>query len=240
MKAMILASGTGSRLSSAVEGIPKCMVSVKETKSILEMLLDNFIYYNIKEVIITTGPFREKIHILIKEKYNELDVRLVYNEKFNSTNYIYSMHKCASFIDDDFVLVHGDLVFERRLLGKLLLPENSAVCMDRSAALPEKDFKGRIVDGKVRKIGIDVFGEGVYFLAPLYKLKKQDFSRWMEKISEFVKEGRVHEYAENAFNEISGSLQLIPVFYDGLFCSEIDTPDDLRAVREYIIHATEM
>lgn len=233
MKAMILASGTGSRLGSVINDIPKCLVMIKDNKSILEMQLDHFSHYGIKDIIITTGPYSDKIHTLIYEKYCSLNVQFVYNEKYDSTNYIYSMFNCASLIDDDFILAHGDLVFESGLIEQLLESENSTVCLDRSIPLPEKDFKGIIVDGMVKRIGIDVSGKNIFFLAPLYKLKKHDFMLWMKKIGEFVNAGRVHEYAENAFNEISDQLSLFPLFYDGLFCREIDTPDDLKIVRNY-------
>jgi len=230
MKAMILASGTGSRLSPLTKKAPKCLIDLNG-KTVLGLQLEHIQNAGISEVIITTGPFREKIEDFGKKQFPSLHITCVFNERFDSTNYIYSMYKCKDLIDDSFLLMHGDLVFDRELLTGILMQPASAVLMNRSVPLPEKDFKGLLRNNTVVKIGVDVFAENAFFLAPLYKLTCEAFQQWMKKIVEFVDAGKVTCYAENAFNEISDSIPLKPYFYSDNFCMELDTFDDLEIIR---------
>ena len=48
-----------------------------------------------------------------------------------------------------------------------------------------------------------------------------------------VKNDNVNCYAENAFNEISDSITLVPIKYSEEFCGEVDTKDDLVIAEEW-------
>ena len=87
---------------------------------------------------------------------------------------------------DDFFLLHGDLVFDSRLIIRLLEESlSSLVCMNKNIPLPDKDFKGLLFNGKVIQISVDLFSENAFFIAPLYKIMRNDFAIWMQKIEEF-------------------------------------------------------
>ena len=111
MKAIILASGIGKRLRPLTNNMPKSLIKIKD-KTILEYQLDSLLKCKIEKVIITTGPFEEKIKEFLKTKYRNLDVTYVNNPKYETTNYIYSLWLTKDFIDDDVILFHGDLLFK--------------------------------------------------------------------------------------------------------------------------------
>jgi len=77
-----------------------------------------------------------------------------------------------------------------------------------------------------------VFGKEAAFLLPLYFWTKKDFSSWMKEIGKFIEKGETSCYAENAFNEISNTLNLIPLDIVNEFCMEIDTLDDLNLAKQ--------
>jgi choline kinase len=233
MKAIILASGIGSRLFPMTENLPKSLMTVTD-KTILDIELENLTCCGIKKIIITTGHRQEKIAGHIRANYSDIEISLVNNEKFDSTNYIYSIWLTRKLIDDDIVILHGDLVFEKTLLDRLLEhPSENAALINNVIELPKRDFKAVIQDGVIKKIGIEFFGEGAFFCAPLYKFSKAGFLRWMAEIDSFVNEGSVTCYAENAFNNISDEINLTPVYYDKEFCMEIDTAEDLDIARKH-------
>ena len=93
-----------------------------------------------------------------------------------------------------------------------------------------KDFKGVLVSNRVTRIGVDCTDDSAFPLQPLYRLLRGDAETWMARIAAFVAAGNVGCYAENALNEILDDVVLIPAFYDGLICDEVDTPDDLARV----------
>jgi len=236
MKALILNSGIGKRLSPFTQKNPKCFAKLNG-KNILEHEIENIMNYDIKDIIITTGPFEEKIKEFMKNKFPKLNVNYVKNPKFESTNAIYSMWLVNDFIDDDILYMHGDMVFDKELLGRLLnLDNKSCVLVNNKIEPPDKDFKGNIDEGFVKKIGVDISGDNTYFLPPIYKFIKSDFMIWMKEIERFVKEGNVNVYGEDAFNNISERFKLFPVYYGDEFCMEIDNFDDLEIAQKYFTH----
>lgn len=95
------------------------------------------------------------------EQYcKSLDLPLAYtfvkNPVYDKTNYIYSIY-CAreKLKDDDLLLMHGDLVFENRVLDQVLASEDSCMTVSSTVPLPEKDFKAVIHDNRIEKVGIE-------------------------------------------------------------------------------------
>ena len=95
--------------------------------------------------------------------------------------------------------------------------------------LPEKDFKAVIKENRIEKVGVNFF-ENALAAQPLYKINKDDWAIWMERITEFCETGQTQCYAENAFNEVSDRCTIMPLDVKDLLCAEIDTPDDLNSV----------
>jgi phosphoenolpyruvate phosphomutase len=234
MKAIILASGIGKRLKPLTDETPKPLISVGK-KSIIEVILDALKKYKIKDIVITTGPFEEKFQYFLMEKYSDLDLKFVFNPQYDTTNYIYSLWLTKDYIDDDIFLLHGDLVFDDKLIGKMIKSKDkNLVLVNKKAKPPEKDFKAVIKDGKVEKIGVNFFTDNSFLSMPLYKLSREDFLLWMEEIETEVKSGKLARYAEDAFNKISDQIELKPLYFEKELCMEIDTKEDLEKAKKKI------
>ena len=232
MKAIILNSGIGKRMRPFTDKNPKCFAKVNG-ETLLERQIRILTEYGINEFVITTGPFESKIKNLIKKKFPKIKVAFVRNPAYESTNYIYSMFLARKLLNDDILLMHGDMIFEEKLFGKLINSEKKdCVLVNNFIKIPEKDFKVKIESGIAIKIGVDVFGKNAFFLAPVYKMSKKSFKIWMDKIKELVEKGRTNEYAENAFNEIQSKITLYPLYYQKEACMEIDNFDDLALAKK--------
>lgn len=233
MKAIILNSGIGKRMHPFTENNPKCLLKLNG-KTILGHELENLLKCGIKSVIITTGQFHEKIKKFVSGNFPEVNATYVKNKKYDLTNYIYSMWLTKGLIDDEIILLHGDMVFERELLENLLNDKHpNCVLVNKNIKPPEKDFKGEIKNNLVTKISVSLFGKNAFFLAPIYKFSKNDFRLWLEAIEKFVKEGNVNVYAEEAFNEMPNKIRIHPVYFENEFCMEIDNFDDLEIAKEF-------
>ncbi len=57
--------------------------------------------------------------------------------------------------------------------------KGNIVPVNKKIKVPEKDFKAVIKNNRVNKIGVDFFGDNVYFSLPLYKFCRKDFLEWM-------------------------------------------------------------
>jgi len=234
MKAIILSSGIGKRLRPLTNKIPKSLIKLNG-KTIIELQIDNLLKNDIKNIIVTTGPYENIMINHLKERYEDINFIFVNNPKYDSTNYIYSLWLTKDYIDDDILLLHGDLLFDEKLIKKLIEKKGNYVLVNKDAKLPKKDFKAEIKDKKVIKIGIEFFGKNCFLSMPIYKFSNKDFLVWMNEIDKEIKKGNVNIYAENAFNKISDKLTIEPVYFNKEICMEIDDIKDLEKARELFL-----
>ncbi|MCR5694234.1 MAG: phosphoenolpyruvate mutase [Clostridia bacterium] len=232
MKALILNSGMGTRMGVLTSEQPKCMTEIGGGDTILSRELKMLADFGIEEAVITTGYLD---NVLMEYALSlDLPVKLTFvkNPDYAKTNYIYSIYLAEKELrGEDILLFHGDMVFENSILQAVMEAETSVMCVSGSVPLPEKDFKAVISeDGRIINVGVAMLDQKQVAAQPLYKLTKEDFGKWLDEICAFVANNDVKCYAENAFNKISGSLDLRPFDYGDMLCSEIDTAEDLATV----------
>lgn len=238
MKALILNSGLGSRMGEVTANHPKCMTDISATDTILSHQLKQLSDFDILEVVITTGPFADALEKYCLNLGLPIKFNFVNNPKYKETNYIYSIYCAKEFLDDDIILMHGDLVFENSVLNAVMNSKTSCMTVSSTLPLPEKDFKA-VIEGneetaKVVKVGIDFF-DNAMAAQPLYKLTHEDWSKWLKNIEAFINSNEEKKrkcYAENAFNEISDSCNVKPLDVRNQLCNEIDNQEDLAIVSD--------
>lgn len=230
MKALILNSGLGHRMGVLTSDHPKCMTEISHKNTILSRQLRQIAEAGIKEVVMTTGYYDQVLIDYCNFLNLPLKITFINNPVYETTNYIYSIYCAKEHLQDtDIVLMHGDLVFENTVFDAVVESETSVMTVSSTVALPEKDFKAVVVDGKITKIGIEFFNDAVA-AQPLYKLNKEDWKVWLDKIVEYCESDNRKCYAENAFNEVSYVCNLYPLDVKNALCAEIDTPEDLTII----------
>ena len=80
MKALILNSGRGERLRPLTKYIPKALIRIGD-KPLLGYQISNLVDCGIRNIIMTTGPFENKIRKYMKKEYPEINVAYVKNSK---------------------------------------------------------------------------------------------------------------------------------------------------------------
>lgn len=241
MKALILNSGLGSRMGSRTKTIPKCMTEIASTynqkiETIFSRQIRLLETIGINDIVVTTGYMADQLENYCKGVNYRGNITFVYNSKYETTNYIFSIYKAKEYLEDDIILMHGDLVFDFAALSKLVFHEESCMAVDVSTALPNKDFKAVLNQkngNNIVKIGIEYF-ENAVAAQPLYKINYNDWHIWMEEIVEFCENGQTGCYAENAFNELNGKCELKAVDISGMLCREVDTENDLLMVDQML------
>ncbi|MFC1621030.1 NTP transferase domain-containing protein [Candidatus Omnitrophota bacterium] len=234
MKAVILNSGIGSRMGKETKDIPKCLINIGHSETILSRQLNILINNGIDDITITTGYCGSQIKDYITN-FSSSHISCVYNPKYRSTNCIYSLYLVGDVGDEDVILMHGDVVFEQAIFKRLLEPEKeNTVLVKRTKEFLDKDFRGRIKDGKVTEIAIGICAADSYPIFPVYKLSNEFYRLWINEIDKFVTSGKIGVYAENALNKILKSVKLEPVYFDSGLCMEVDTEADLQAARKLI------
>lgn len=231
MKALILNSGMGSRLGQLTANKPKCLAEISPGETILGRQLKQIIRAGISEVIITTGY----CDAVLVDYCNRLELPLSYtfvkNPEYKNTNYIYSIYCARELLNDEILLMHGDLVFDDSVLQKAANSEKSCVIVTSAMPLSEKDFKAVIKNGKIERIGIECC-DGAVAAQPLYHLYPSDWRKWLKSIKKFCEAGETQCYAENALNDITEVCNLWPLDVADMLCCEIDDQADLTLVLE--------
>ena len=229
MKALILNSGLGSRMGALTSEHPKCMTEISSRETILSRQLSQLAQAGIEDVVITTGYFDDVLVNYCKDLGFPLQFTFVKNERYADTNYIYSIYCAREYLDDDIILMHGDLVFENEVFDQLVSSPVSCMTVSSTLPLPEKDFKAQIKDGMIIKVGVNIFNEAMEAQA-LYKLLRDDWNIWLRNICEFCERGNTKVYAEEALNDLNGAANITALDVKNLLCAEIDDAEDLAVV----------
>lgn len=208
---------------------PKCMTAISNKETILSRQLKQIAEAGITEVIMTTGFFDSVLVNYCQELDFPLHITYVKNPNYMDTNYIYSIYCARDYLNEDILLMHGDLVFENEVFEQVVASDRSCMTVSSTLPLPKKDFKAVIQSGHIAKVGIEFFNEAVA-AQPLYKIVYADWKIWLDKITEFCESDKVKCYAENALNQVTDRCLIYPLDVRNMLCSEIDSPEDCAVV----------
>lgn len=154
----------------------------------------------------------------------------VFNPLYSTTNNIYSLWLARKAIEEPFVLVESDLVFENSMIEPMLTPDTIAI----SNTLPW--MNGTVVELKADKsvkafhVSHNVDDARQYKTVNIYGLSLESWHKVVERLDSHIAEGRVNEYYETVFANMvaDGSLILDAVFFDENKWYEIDSMKDLH------------
>lgn len=116
MKALILNSGLGHRMGDITKTHPKCMTEIQGNETILGRHLKLLAKVGIKEVVMTTGYFDQVLIDYCCSLKLPINYTFVNNPVYAETNYIYSIYCAKEHLNDDIILMHGNLVFIESVL----------------------------------------------------------------------------------------------------------------------------
>ena len=124
--ACLLAAGTGSRLRPLTDSIPKCLTEI-DGRPILERLVMGLRQQGFKRLVVVVGYLEPQIREFLDGCAGDLAVEYVRNPIYRTTNNIYSLWLAGNAIQESFLLVESDLIFDARLLEGLFVPDKIAV-----------------------------------------------------------------------------------------------------------------
>lgn len=109
----------------------------------------------------TTGYYDSVLEEYCESLDLPLHITFVKNPVYDKTNYIYSIYCAREHLDDDVLMMHGDLVFENTVFDDVLATSESCMTVSSTLPLPDKDFKAVLSDGRITKVGIEFFDNAV-------------------------------------------------------------------------------
>jgi NDP-sugar pyrophosphorylase family protein len=232
--ALLLAAGTGSRLSPLTDITPKCLVSVNEI-SILERLIHSLQLHNFKRLVVVIGHQADCIRDFLGARAGGMEITYIISPLYKTTNNIYSLWLARKAIEEPFLLIESDIVFDEALLENMLLPDRIAL------ANLQPWMNGTTVTINKRQL-IDAFWCGGftshdvqhYKTVNMYSLSRVSWQLVRERLDQYIETNKVDGYYETVFAEMvaEGCLSFTPVFFDPNRWYEIDTINDLHAAEQ--------
>jgi choline kinase len=227
--ALLLAAGTGSRLQPLTHAAPKCLTEVNGT-AILERLICSLCDQGIKRLVVVVGYLDGCIRDFLSSSKRGLTIEYVSSSKYRTTNNIYSLWLTRKVVQEPFLLIESDLVFDAILLEDMLEPGRIAV----SRMLPWMNGTRVALDQWRNVMRFHVGGQTspdeLYKTVNMYSFSRTSWQRVVTRLEQYISAGRVNEYYETVFAEMvaAGDLSFEAVFFDNERWYEIDTFEDLQ------------
>jgi choline kinase len=152
-KAIILSAGQARRLLPLTETAPKCLLPIDDERTVLELQLEALAECGLQQAILMLGFGAEQVEALLATRprpIDGLDIQIRYNPFFESSNNLATCWLAAPEMNEDFVLLNGDTLFEAEVLHRLLRAPHAPVTLaiDRKAAYDDDDMKVSLNGGR--------------------------------------------------------------------------------------------
>ena len=246
MKAIVIAAGEGSRMGNLTQNIPKSLVMVNG-KSIIERQLSILKQNGILDIIIVTGPHHEK--------FNFEKIRYIRDKNFLEHDQLGSLISAKKEINDNLIILFGDIIFENVILAKILESKSDiSIAVDMNWARtytskPASSFdeadKVRFEQGNVSRIFKTMTKEDKKFeigeFIGLMKLSKKGSKQlvdYYEKIqsthkdkfhdAQSIKKAKLIDHLQEL---IENKIKIDAIPIAGKWC-EIDTKQDLEIAQK--------
>ena len=237
--ALVLAAGTGSRLSPLTNDAPKCLTRVNEIE-ILGRLVETLHLYNFKRLVIVIGPFEQQIRDYLENVSKNIIVEYIVSPLYKTTNNIYSLWLAKEQMKESFVLIESDLIFKSSLLKEMLLPNKIAV----SHMLPWMNGTTISIDKQLPKavstfnLGTHTANNANFKTVNLYSFSYESWKKVSNRLDTWISKGKVNDYYEAVFAEMvaDSSLNFECVYFDNDFWYEVDTIADLHECEKNMLH----
>jgi choline kinase len=231
--ALILAAGTGTRLRPLTRNAPKCLTEVGG-RPILDRLIHNLRIQGIQRLVLVLGYQDRQIREFLRRKAGDMQVDFVFNPRYRTTNNLYSLWLARHQVQEPFLLVESDLVFEARMLDDMLHPDRIAI----SRLRPWMNGTTVVLGAGNRVTAFhpdcDPGDTPRYKTVNIYSLSLKTWQAVEERLGDYVADNRLGVYYETVFADMvaDGSLAFEAVFFDADRWYEIDTPADLEAAEK--------
>jgi choline kinase len=117
--AVILAAGLGLRLRSVIGEVPKGLLEIQGS-GLLERSIQLLSSYGITKFFVVTGFQHQMLESRLQEQLRGTHLSFVHNQQYASSGSMESLATMKGQVQEDFLLLESDLIYERRALELLL------------------------------------------------------------------------------------------------------------------------
>lgn len=241
MRAIVLSAGQGKRLLPLTASRPKCLLDINDEQSVLDFQLRSLARCGVEHTTVLVGFGAEYVeHSIAEARFGEMEVSTLFNPFYSITDNLATCWISRVAMTDDFILLNGDTVFEDVLLRRVLEAPRSpiAVTIDRKPEYDEDDMKVTLdTDGRLVAIGKQlplhtVDGESIGLL----RFQGKGVHTYRDALDFAMRQPEsLRNWYLSVVNELAQKVAVQTVSIEGLWWSEIDSREDLDAVRGHLL-----
>jgi len=224
MDALILAAGRGTRMGGI--DTPKCLLDIGGL-SIIQYQIKCLKNAGINKIFIITGYHSEQIHSHLSN-----DLIFIHNPDFATTNNLYSVWAAKNSLDDDFICIYGDLLFDKNILDNCIQDQND-VCLVIEKNVRDETMKVKIKNNLITQLSKNISNQDAdgNFIG-MAKFKKSISSLFFNEIDILVKNKNFDFYYTSAIESMIKNNQKINyVDTKNLNWMDIDEKNELEEAK---------
>ncbi|WP_084284503.1 NTP transferase domain-containing protein [Clostridium lundense] len=229
--AVILAAGMGTRLINITKDeVPKGCLKI-EGKTLVERSIEKLLKNGIEKVIIVTGHLNQ-FYDELTFKYR--NIYTIKNNNYANTGSMASLAAAKDFIEEDFILLESDLIYEERALQEIQNTDLKDCVLLSEATYSGDEVFVEIRNDNIYKMSKDKHGLNSIYgeLVGINKISKKLFDRMMLEYSKNTNSQYHYEYAiEDSAKEYLVGFKKI----EDLIWAEIDDDNHLKRVLNKIV-----
>jgi len=241
LNAIIIAAGSGKRISKDIESTPKSLINING-KPIIDYQIEILRRLKIKNIFVITGKYSEKFKIK--------NVQYVHDKEHEKHDILGSLMEAKVFLKDDVIVLYSDVIFDFEILKQVVdSKESISIAVDMNW---KKNYEGRTdhpedeaenvlinKNGEIIKIKKNIKNDYLCvgeFLG-IVRFSNNGARIFVKKYEEVFEKnkGRFHEassilksYLTDMLQElIDCEIKIKPILISGKWC-EIDTMQDLK------------
>jgi mannose-1-phosphate guanylyltransferase len=228
MKALLLAAGLGTRLSSISNGKPKPLMDIRGVP-LLHILIQKLFSVGVEEIVINTHHLHEQIEEFIESQNYRNQIKLVYEKELLGT--AGTLKANIDYLDDqDFFVLHGDNFFQDDLKAMIIahkeISDKVAITMGTFEVENPANFGTVVVNSES-------------IVTSFYEKDPKSPSLIANSAIYIMKPTVAKEIRNLEVNQIDISRNLIPQFMDRIFATplmgvflDIGTPENYLKANE--------
>ena len=230
MKAIIMAAGVGKRLQALNINKPKCLITVG-SETLIRRSVNLLVNKGISDITVIVGFMAHLIR-------NELNNDVVYfeNPDFISTNSIKSLWYAKDLLEDNVLLLNGDLYYEHVILDYAINQTNPVVMLADSTRIDNADYRFSFSGDQINQFGKHLTNhetDGEY--VGIVRIDQSFIKTFKDALEEMIISGKSNIWWEDVL--YSFIEKRIPIHYfdvAGTFWSEVDTLQDYNYLQNWI------
>ena len=236
MKAIILSAGQGSRLLPLTEDCPKCLLTIG-AKSLLERQIDALYACGVRDICVVVGFLAGAVeHHLQDITKPDLTIYSVFNPFYDVSDNLASCWMARHEMNQDFMLLNGDTLFDSEIVMRLLNGPLQAVTLtiDRKTEYDSDDMKicldgDRLIDVDKSIESSRIDGESI----GITLFRGAGPSQFCEILEQEIRKPiGIKRYYLQAINILAARTHVGVQSIEGLKWAEVDFPQDLELARE--------